>query len=459
MQHHCGYEQTSNLRLESDKMSSNESSSSPITHPTHAPINYQPNRPQNHHQQQPQSHHQPPTTKKLFSLSDILNNVVDKVMDTATAAITTTTKLPSSPSTMSSASSVTSSSSSCDSKSAINKLKSTSTTTEATATTSLAAANDLLTVQELFEELQLDCDEHLKHLDKLERDRKTVGIVQKRILDEICLNWFDLKTSKSNNNNNKKKKLDFRRKIKRDKIMKKPATRSKTILGFNKVEKISYHKFGFKLRKTSFRAFKIEFKLFTKKKSSVLSFRFSSFALSYDFRLDELRQYFKNHDELERLVKNRKTRMRSCFRKSALGKGKFICGRRSTNKANSIVEKFNLPQIKIASSHSIDGAHNEGEETTTATTRQNRNSGSNDDSLLSSTSLQTTTNLDDSKLQVNMNSKLDNTSEYSSSSASSAPSPLTSDSSLLYRRKQELTLITDLNSSTKEGRYVINDFC
>ena len=49
--------------------------------------------------------------------------------------------------------------------------------------------SDLLTVQELFKELELDCDEQIKQLDEIELKRKSVFMKQKHILDEIKLKW------------------------------------------------------------------------------------------------------------------------------------------------------------------------------------------------------------------------------------------------------------------------------
>ena len=49
--------------------------------------------------------------------------------------------------------------------------------------------SDLLTVQELFKELELDCDEQIKQLDEIELKRKSIFMKQKQILDEIKLKW------------------------------------------------------------------------------------------------------------------------------------------------------------------------------------------------------------------------------------------------------------------------------
>lgn len=53
-----------------------------------------------------------------------------------------------------------------------------------------ASAKDLLTVQELFKELELDCDEQIKRLDEKERTQKEINIKQTRILNEIKQKWF-----------------------------------------------------------------------------------------------------------------------------------------------------------------------------------------------------------------------------------------------------------------------------
>lgn len=50
--------------------------------------------------------------------------------------------------------------------------------------------SDLLTVQELFKELELDCDEQIKKLDEKERTLKEITLKQKEILDEIKQNWL-----------------------------------------------------------------------------------------------------------------------------------------------------------------------------------------------------------------------------------------------------------------------------
>lgn len=67
----------------------------------------------------------------------------------------------------------------------------------------LQSINDLITVQELFEELQLDCDDQIRKLDQIERKRKENACTQKKILDEIKQkiknypNLFKLKKSNS----------------------------------------------------------------------------------------------------------------------------------------------------------------------------------------------------------------------------------------------------------------------
>ena len=67
--------------------------------------------------------------------------------------------------------------------------------------------NDLLTVQELFEELQLDCDDQIKELDTYERKRKEETLKQKKILDDIKLKCqmypqlFKVKKSQTKNGN------------------------------------------------------------------------------------------------------------------------------------------------------------------------------------------------------------------------------------------------------------------
>lgn len=48
-----------------------------------------------------------------------------------------------------------------------------------------AATSDFLTIQELFDELKLDCDESLRKLDHLEHQRKEAETTQRRILDQI----------------------------------------------------------------------------------------------------------------------------------------------------------------------------------------------------------------------------------------------------------------------------------
>ena len=48
---------------------------------------------------------------------------------------------------------------------------------------------DFLTVQALFKELELDCDEQIKKLDENEKSRKQIALKQKKILDEIRLKW------------------------------------------------------------------------------------------------------------------------------------------------------------------------------------------------------------------------------------------------------------------------------
>lgn len=45
-------------------------------------------------------------------------------------------------------------------------------------------------VEELFDELKLDCDEHLRQLDRLERERKQVELVQRRIVEQIKSDWL-----------------------------------------------------------------------------------------------------------------------------------------------------------------------------------------------------------------------------------------------------------------------------
>jgi hypothetical protein len=63
---------------------------------------------------------------------------------------------------------------------------------------SMNSINDFLTVQELFKELELDCDEQIKRLDEKERTQKEIKIKQKEILNEIKINkWF-------HNHNNQK---------------------------------------------------------------------------------------------------------------------------------------------------------------------------------------------------------------------------------------------------------------
>ena len=48
---------------------------------------------------------------------------------------------------------------------------------------------DFLTVQALFKELELDCDEQIKKLDENEKSRKQIAFEQKKIVDEIRLRW------------------------------------------------------------------------------------------------------------------------------------------------------------------------------------------------------------------------------------------------------------------------------
>jgi hypothetical protein len=72
--------------------------------------------------------------------------------------------------------------------------------------------NDLLTVQELFEELELDCDEQIKQLDEIERKRKENTNKQKKIVDEIklkCINSPHLFKLNANNSNNGFGKLNL----------------------------------------------------------------------------------------------------------------------------------------------------------------------------------------------------------------------------------------------------------
>ncbi len=87
--------------------------------------------------------------------------------------------------------------------------------------------NDLLTVQALFKELELDCDEQIKILDDKERSQKEISHKQKEILDEIKQKWLfrtsndvpnklnDISSSSSSsklkcNCNSKKSKLESR---------------------------------------------------------------------------------------------------------------------------------------------------------------------------------------------------------------------------------------------------------
>lgn len=70
-------------------------------------------------------------------------------------------------------------------------------TTTTTATTTSGLNSVQLTVEELFDDLKLICDESIRQLDRIERQRKQTESAQKKILDE--LKWRD---SSNNNNSN-----------------------------------------------------------------------------------------------------------------------------------------------------------------------------------------------------------------------------------------------------------------
>jgi hypothetical protein len=53
---------------------------------------------------------------------------------------------------------------------------------------SLKLNDDFLSVQILFKELELDCDEQIKKLDSIERELKTKNDAQKKIIEQVILN-------------------------------------------------------------------------------------------------------------------------------------------------------------------------------------------------------------------------------------------------------------------------------
>ncbi len=61
--------------------------------------------------------------------------------------------------------------------------------TATAANSSASLCPDFLTVQALFKELELDCDEQIKLLDESERQRKEVSFKQKQIIDNVKCQW------------------------------------------------------------------------------------------------------------------------------------------------------------------------------------------------------------------------------------------------------------------------------
>lgn len=142
-----------------------------------------------------------------------------------------------------------------------------------------AATSDFLTIQELFDELKLDCDESLRKLDHLEHRRKEAETTQRRILDQI--HWqAELKRTIKNRRRN----LSFLRSKMKKKAMlrvcKKKLSLRRTMILSNRL---------------------IPFKLFLKKQ--LIDFQISrNFGFSLD--LIDLSFYFSNFHMVELLVKN-----------------------------------------------------------------------------------------------------------------------------------------------------------
>lgn len=159
-------------------------------------------------------------SKKLISLSEILSsektsqfNSLSTTTNTASATATTTattTFLKPVYATLAAESL---------SNSAIRFNKYQASVTSSPTLSSPSSMHDLLTVQELFEELQLDCDDQIKQLDTFERQRKADALKQKKILDDIrlkCQNYphlFKVAASRENSSLRRKSREDVHGKL------------------------------------------------------------------------------------------------------------------------------------------------------------------------------------------------------------------------------------------------------
>lgn len=147
-----------------------------------------------------------PTNKNYISLSDILNNNSNS-SNTNTMLDAKSSSSPSKTSPNNPTTTPTKVALSTLMKQSANTTPNTSTLTKqaTTTTTTTTIKNKQQTVEKLFDDLKLDCDvEHLRQLDRLERARMELELVQSRIVDEIKSSWI---SSNNNNNNTIKRKL------------------------------------------------------------------------------------------------------------------------------------------------------------------------------------------------------------------------------------------------------------
>lgn len=148
-----------------------------------------------------------PTNKNYISLSDILNNNSNS-NNTNTMLDAKSSSSPSKTSPNNPTTTPTKVALSTLMKQSANTTPNTSTLTKqaTTTTTTTTIKNKQQTVEKLFDDLKLDCDvEHLRQLDRLERARMELELVQSRIVDEIKSSWIS--SNNNNNNNTIKRKL------------------------------------------------------------------------------------------------------------------------------------------------------------------------------------------------------------------------------------------------------------
>lgn len=309
---------------------------------------------------------------------------------------------------------------------------------------------DLLTVQQLFEDLKLDCDEHIKQLDHIEHRRKEHSLTQKRLLMELFaenVHNFQVAAIKSRLRANSNLKLKQQHPHKhqcncnRFNRWRKLFSAGRRNVGtkFSRLRRRSFSSTGFVSKHLLTANVNLVYLLRKKLYKSLLTRSNGKRERIFTIKL---RRDLHDLNELRRLV-------RLCTY-GKLSRAKNAPANRNGNttaaKVRASSAGYNLPKIKMNDKSfelvdesfftTLNNSRAKTATTTATATTTTTNtfddivqsfSNRNSDSLLT-TSLQTTSD-DGCKLVKSV----DNTSEYSSTSSTS---PFAS--SLLLRRKKEL---------------------